>query len=164
MPLRVVRGISTHFPTRAGEWWLAAILTGWGFRLLMADNVFDQASFAALARFFSEETWGGMCLTVGLLRLTALTVNGTLWDIESLRKSRSLLARFGVTYSRFSPHVRAGMALAGCFFWFSISFGLILTGTLGTGICVYPVLFFADVWNASQASVDADRVHRNVPA
>lgn len=164
MPIRVVRGVVNHWPTRYGEWILAAMLAGIGWRILMPDRVFDLPSLVFLAGIFDEQEWGASCFVVGLVRLTALVINGTLYDIEPLRKSRRIVPRVLVLYSRYSPHVRAAMALLTCLFWFTISFSLIASGATGWGFITYGGLFLLDLWNASRASVDADKVNRNVPA
>jgi hypothetical protein len=55
------------------------------------------------------------------------------------------------------------MAFLTCFFWLTITLGIISAGMHGTAICVYPVLLAGDIWNTGRALVDADRSHRNVP-
>jgi hypothetical protein len=168
MPVRVVRGIGKHFPTRRSEWIMGLTLTGIGIWVLTHPNVFALPQLSIMASYISESGWGAACLIAGLLRLTALTVNGTLYEIQELRLSQNHIARMLVAYSKFSPHVRAGMALLGCFFWFSCFFGLVAAGLMGIpigwGVVLYAGLFLLDLSNAASATIDADKVHRDVPA
>lgn len=164
MPIRVVRGITAHFPSRAPEWFLAVMLVLYGVILLMPAPAFNNPAFATIRRFVDEDYWGGAAVVVGLLRLTALTVNGTLYNIEPLRLNKAIWARILVTYSRYSPHVRAVAALCTCFFWFSVTLGFFSSGTsIPPSTAIFGVLFFLDIYSASRASIDADRVNRNVP-
>jgi hypothetical protein len=151
MIIRIGRGIGKHFATRATEWGCTAVLFLWGVRLtLFDDDVFGaSASMIELRRVFSEDAWGAMCFVVGSLRICALILNGTFE---------------GEWYSRFSPHVRSVMAFLSCFFWLTITLGIISAGMPSTGICVYPVLLAGDIWNTGRALIDADRSHRNVPS
>src|SRR5690349_9913114 len=101
MPIRVVRGIGKHYPTRGGEWAMAGTLTAIGVYILLPGDVFAIPQLSVLASLVEETQWGGFCFVVGMLRLTALIVNGTLYDIEELRISRNPVARALVWYSRY---------------------------------------------------------------
>lgn len=164
MPIRIVRGIGKHFPTRRSEWILAVGLTMLGARILMPDPIFAIPQYAMMASFIDEENWGAACVIVGLARLTALTVNGTLYDIADLRQSVNIAAKFLVGYSRYSPHVRTAMAVVTCFFWFTLALCLWSAGSMIGWMTYGLILFPLDLSNAASAAIDADKVHRDVPA
>lgn len=146
---RVVRGITDHFPARASEWALASMLMLWGNILLSSPGIFQSSTaLRELAGFATEAQWGFACLLMGGVRLTALFVNGS-------------FPRF-----RYSPHIRAVMSYFSCYFWFSISFGILLSQIPTTDLAVYPVLLLLDVYNGHRAACDArdaDEVARNAP-
>lgn len=145
--VRVVRDVTDHFPARASEWALASILMLWGYTLLAFPGIFQSStSYRELAQFMSESAWGVACLLVGGARLVALFVNGS-------------FPKF-----RFSPHIRALMSYLSCYFWFAISFGIVIGQVPTTDLAVYPVLLMLDVYNGHRAACDAreaDEVARN---
>ena len=130
------------FPTRASEWALATILFLWAVVLMANPDLFAESrSLAPLAQLVRQQTWAVFCLAAGGGRLLMLAINGA-W--------------------KRSPHLRALGAFVSCSLWFQISIGLFQAGTFGTGLAVYPVLFFLDVYNVIRASRDAgnsDRIH-----
>jgi len=133
------------FPGRASEWALGLILFNWSLILTLNPELFEVSrSFVALRQLFDQSTWALLCLVGGGGRLIILAINGA-W--------------------RRSPHARAAGAFLACFFWFQISIGLYQAGTGGTGLAVYPVLFFLDVFNVIRAGGEAgisDRFHKRV--
>lgn len=109
--LRVVRGVTDHFPGRVSDWFLASILTNVGF---------DSHGF-----------WSVLCLSIGLTRLIALTINGTFPKL------------------RWSPHVRFVMAiLSGCV-WVQLA--------LGADPMLYRYLLLFDIYNTHLAAAEAGR-------
>jgi hypothetical protein len=72
-----------------------------------------------------ELTWGWACLLVGTVRLVALAVNGA-WVPPTF-------------------HIRSVTSALSCFFWFSISLGMAVTGAATTGLAVYPWLLVGDL-------------------
>ncbi|MDP2358032.1 MAG: hypothetical protein Q8M31_18475 [Beijerinckiaceae bacterium] len=144
--LRVIRGIHEHFPARASEWALALMLFNLGLVLAMPqETMMESASLSGLARIASEEVWAGALLLIGIVRLLALIINGTFAHAK---------------YGRWSPHVRAFLALVSCFFWMQIAVGLTLSPTIATGIGIYPVLLALDMYNTARASGDAALIDR----
>lgn len=146
--MRTVSGVSTHFPARAGEWWCAAMLTDWGLRVAQPDTIFgSSASFSAMERLFSEQTWGVLAIVIGVTRLIALVINGTfsnhLW------------------YSRRSPHIRSAMAFLSVFVWALIALSLWRSGLNTTGLSIYPYLAAFDIYNAVRAGRDAGSMDRS---
>jgi hypothetical protein len=126
LPQRIVLHIGKHLPTRWPEWILASMLTSWGGILLRPENTFGSSpSYEGLARIASEQTWGWFCLGAGVIRLIALTVNGS-W--------------VPTTY-----HLRSLTAFLSCFFWLQITIGFMASGNASTGLAVYPWLLIADI-------------------
>jgi hypothetical protein len=125
------------FILRLSEWEGAAILLLWGVVLLLPDEMFLNDDWSAFRILFSEQTLGTAFLLGGVLRLLILAANGA-W--------------------RPMYHLRAWMAMSSAVIWFSILLGFMSTGTIGTWIAVYPVLFAAEVVNVYRAIGDAARV------
>lgn len=144
----VVRGVKTHFPARAGEWWCAAMLTDWGVRVAAPDVLFGTSpSFAKMEALLQEHTWGLLAVIVGVARLLALIVNGTFHD--------------RLWYSRWSPHIRAGMAYLSVGVWTLIALGIAQAGTNSTALSIYPYLAAFDIFNAVRAGQDAAKMDRS---
>lgn len=148
--LRVIRGIHDHFPARASEWALSVMLFNLGLILALPRQTLQESpSLSGLARIASEDVWAWALLIIGSVRLMALVINGTFVH---------------TTYGRWSPHVRAFLAFASCFFWMQITVGLTLSPTFATGLGIYPVLLALDMYNTARAAGDAalvDRARKN---
>lgn len=130
MFFRIVLGVSRHFESRITEWAMGGTIMWWGAKLIGPENVWhDSAPWAEMLRWLPENTWGWVCIVLGLLRLIALTVNGTFAD---------------TAYSRFSPHVRGITAIAGATVWFMIFVSVSAVPTAGSGIYQLPLVL--DLW------------------
>ena len=131
------------FPTRASEWALATMLFLWSVVLHLNPDLFETSgapTYHALANIMAQNTWALLCLVAGGGRLTVLAINGA-W--------------------RRSPHCRGVAALIGALFWFEIIVGIFQGGSFGTGLAIYPVLFFLDSYNAIRAFGEAGRSDAN---
>ena len=142
--LRVVRGARHRFQLRVPDWFAGAVIFSFGLCLLRWPDMFVtyHAFYALLGEIASAETWGVLCVTIGVLRLVALTINGT-------------FPKF-----RWSPHIRFLMALASCFFWFQITLALLVSHMATTGLAVYPHLFLFDLYNVFLSASEAGMVER----
>lgn len=140
----VSHSLRSTFPARASEWALGIMLFNWGMVLMIDPGLFDdKPAFHGLDAIMSQPSWMRLCLAIGGVRLIVLAINGA-W--------------------RRSPHMRACAAFVSCFFWFEITIGFAQTG-LGTGVAVYPVLFFLDAFNAIRSMGEAglsDAHHQRV--
>lgn len=142
--VRVARGISEHFPTRASEWGFSGLLIWLGALFLEYPALFDASlSYGGLARIADETVWGSACITIGLLRLVALVVNGTF---------------AGTWYGRWSPHVRAACAFLSCGIWFPVFAGFLASERWPLLIVCYAgVVFALDAYNIRRVWTDAGR-------
>jgi hypothetical protein len=92
MFIRIVTGITSHFPERVIEWIMGVTLIWWGSKLVgPADAWSNPAAWQGMLMWMSEDAWGWNCTGLGVARLLALAINGTFAD---------------TLYSRFSPLVR----------------------------------------------------------
>ena len=122
------RSFRETFPGRASEWALGLMLFNWSVVLTANRTLFeDRQAYGAFSAIMDQQWWALACLVVGGARLVVLAINGA-W--------------------RRSPHLRAVLAFASCFFWFQIAVGLAQADSIGTGMAVYPVLFLLDAFNA----------------
>lgn len=123
------------FPFRALEWLMAVVLIGWGLVLLHPDYAADQSTWAnTLFAHVSAQLFGQACLVVGLIRFTALLINGLWWR---------------------TPFARLVTTFAANFLWVAIVFGLAASDTLNTGWAVYPAFVVAEFYNAFRSADDS---------
>lgn len=145
--LRIAGGIREHFGIRAPEWIMTLALFAWSGMLLISPRLFETSpEFSILASYGNEFLWGNVCLTAALIRLCALTVNGTFKQF------------------RYSPHFRAGASFVSCVFWGQITLGVLaaqlVSGVGGTGIVTYSIFITFEMWNLFRAWADVGAVLR----
>lgn len=104
-------------------------------------TTFDRSpSFASMAALADESAWALILLSVGVLRLAALTVNGTFHQF------------------RFSPHLRAAASLVGLVFWsqwtLAIINAYISDGGAITGIIAYGTFCALELANFTYSASD----------
>lgn len=127
--------IRQHFTERATEWLVAGMLITWGYECLTADPaVWNLPINSALRTVAGQKTWGTIALSIGLIRLAALYINGAM---------------------RRSPHLRSVGAFLSCFLWLQLTLGVMLSELHSLAFAFYPWLFFADFYNAQRAARDA---------
>lgn len=143
MSVLVLRNIATHFQARSPEWVTGVGLSLWGASLIGPDQVFARPGFANLAALADETTWGFVALTVGIVRILALFVNGSFEGFQ------------------YSPHLRALTGFISCFVWTSIWIGLVTSSP--TGRIVYLMLLAIEIINVWRALGDmgAQRGQKN---
>lgn len=134
--------LQTTFPTRAAEWYMGLSMTALGVVFGYNTTLFAMypVPLAGLARVADQPTWAAVCLSLGIVRLLALTINGLWWR---------------------SPMIRCIMAFGSCFVWWQLSAGLI--ANVGIASAFLPLCFIFDAYNAIRCGRKAgvsEYVHR----
>lgn len=131
--------LARHIQDRSTEWLSGMVMISWGWTLFLPGDTLAGPAFAAFRRFdFTEETWAGVFLGAGVLRLVMLFINGR-WPKTPL--FRMVLSAFGATswlhvsFLLYQSHVQAA-------------------GPMGTGPGVYAILALFDLISVFRASVD----------
>lgn len=142
--IRVVSGIKSHIHIRATEWLMVYPAVGIGTALNMQPHMFETSqSFAALARIGGESTWSSFVLLTAIIRLIALTVNGTFKEF------------------RYSPHMRMFASAAGIAFWSQFSLGFVTSALFEngawTGPFAYSTFCLMELLNLYRSSSDIGR-------
>lgn len=136
MQLIALVGIRHRFEGRILEWYVAAQLLVWGLVLLLPANTFaDGSSFIAFQ--IDENTLAWLMLSLGVVRIVALVINGSLPEV--------------------TPLVRLGGAFLGAGVWFYISLEFAGSGFVGTWIAAWPMAFIAEFINMYRAAQHAQR-------
>lgn len=125
---------ATHFRVRALEWLLAGVLLTWGVILAQPYHTLTEAQYSPLLNLAPESVWTFGCFAVAISRLMALYVNGA-WVP--------------------SPWVRLLTALISAVFWLQVVLSLATTGTVTTGLAVYPWFLLCDLYSVGRAAQDA---------
>lgn len=127
--------LQSHFPLRVTDWLAAGILTSWGFCCLaLPPQAWELPVHEGLARIAGQPVWGIAATGLGLVRMTALFINGAV---------------------RRTPHVRAIGAFLSAFLWLQLSFAMFMTSMPTISVAIYPWLFVADIYNVFRAAQDA---------
>jgi hypothetical protein len=94
----------------------------------------ENPAMHGLLLFAPQQVWGFVALTVGLVRLAALTVNG-FWCR--------------------TPAVRWATSMISCLVWFLITAALFNAPVLNPGVVVYGWHMIADIYSAFRSASDA---------
>lgn len=137
----LANGVWSHAGVRFTEWLGAVPLMGIGFVLHMQPGTFTTSpSFAVLARWANAPTWSAIDLSVGIIRLMALLINGSFKSF------------------RHSPTIRFFASCVAAMFWMLFSVGVFLAwrdfGGSPTGIVAYGTLLLLEFRNAYVSRVD----------
>lgn len=126
----IYNGVAAHAGIRFTEWVGAFPLVGLGLILHHQPDVLQQsASFSVLTQWATQETWVLILLTIGLMRVCALIINGSF-----------------PRWFRQSPLIRHCVSLISLIFWTLMWNGVYLAwkdaGGLPTAIVMYalPIL------------------------
>lgn len=129
--------ISLHeqFPIRITDWLLSAIMLSWGLALFaVSPGVWALPTFSGLSTIANQTAWATIATVIGLARIVALFINGTV---------------------RRSPHARAFGAFLSIFIWVQLGLGVVFGDQVGPGIAIFPWLALADMLNVYRACTDA---------
>lgn len=144
---RITHGIYAHLPIRVTEWGMAWPALAMGLALKYQPDMFRTSpSFERLGAIATQETWAILVLICCLIRVVALTVNGT-------------FAGFG-----YSPHMRLVASLAGLFFWSRYCLGFLDAALTNGGSWSAPAMYSTavlfEVINSYRSWVDVLRGRR----
>lgn len=110
LTLRTWAGIMNHLPERRHEWTMAYGTLAMAFALTIQPQMFETGRhYATLDKWASEEFFAWVFLSLGVLRLAALIVNGTFSSFE------------------YSPHLRVITAALAAFTWGAFSYSFLHT-------------------------------------
>lgn len=120
--------------TRALEVCLSIIMLAYGLILLYPIPTFTSTPYRVIAAFVTENQAGSIAVALAILRLAALKRNGD-----------------GI----YTPIPRIVGCVSGSMFWTALSLGFFMSiPPLTTGLAVYPVLAFAELFSARRAAAD----------
>lgn len=130
--LRVASGVSKHFPNHMPEWGLGVILFNWGFVLLRPNETMAKyPAMATMLRVAPEDFWGWSMISVAILRIFSLVINGSFHNTP---------------YIKYAPYGRMLGSFLSCFFWMQIAFSVLRDTEPNTGMAVYPVILVMDMY------------------
>lgn len=116
----IVKRILSRFRSRVLEWEHAIIMTLWGVIVVYNPTIFNDAGYVAFVG--GSLFWGSVVIIAGLVRISALCVNGYM--------------------ARPTALVRAFAAASGILMFAAISLGFLFSWRWSTALAVYPVLGF----------------------
>jgi len=122
------------WPLRRAEWMLALVLVGVGIVFALEDDLRRELGFATIMTTLPQWVWATWALSVGLLRLVMLYINGA-W--------------------RASPHLRAIGAFLACFIWTALMFRALANEVFVPSAAIWPVFLMFDSFAAYDAARDA---------
>lgn len=136
----IIMEFKKHFPPRAIEWLMSALLTSWGASVILQPGMFTSNSvWSGMTAMAAQESWGLYAFCVGLARGTALFINGAWYR---------------------TPHIRIVAAFACCFVWTQIMIGLLHSDTANVLTALIPWFIAADIYSSFRAGADASRAER----
>lgn len=123
------------FRERAPEWALATGMLGWGLLALCSPGLFQvQEFFHPLLMMMAQDVWGVLALSVGILRLVFLVINGA-W--------------------RPSAHIRAIGCVLGSMLWGALFIAALSLGWLTPTAALYGILLGLDLLSLWFSAGDA---------
>jgi len=119
------------------DWIVEGIVLTWGVTCLNVSPMdWQMPAYSSLRGYASQATWGLAMVVLGIARLTALYINGSM---------------------RRTPHTRMAGAFLTAFVWLQLSFAMATADAAAiAGIAIYPWLFLADIYNVYRAAQDAE--------
>lgn len=122
--LRVATGIKSHWHARATEWLMIYPAVGMGAALIYQPDMFQTSTtFEHVADWMTQPQWSLFALLCALVRLIALTINGTFEGFA------------------YSPHMRLAASFAGIFFWSQFCLGVFTAAFYIGGSWSEPIMF-----------------------
>lgn len=135
----IVLGVARTFPARAVEWLISGILVSWGVFLLTHPQLFaENPVFDNLDQTAPQYMWGGMAVMAGIIRATALWINGH--------------------WTR-TPMIRVITSFVSAFIWTQVFLGVAQSRVDAVQIVLYPWFIAGDIYSALRAASDAYRAY-----
>ncbi|MHB2265638.1 hypothetical protein [Aliihoeflea sp. PC F10.4] len=142
--VRVIRGVTDHFPIRVTEWimlWPSFLL--WA-SLVGTPDMFDVSpSYAYLAYWADEAVWAMLIGLCAVVRMLALTINGTFKGFA------------------FSPHIRATASIISVIVWSQVSLGFLMAwlnvGGAPSGVVAWSTMVLVEVVNTYRSWADVGK-------
>lgn len=108
------------------EWLFSSMMLAWGLYLWLPMPTFDGPQYALLKAIANEKVWGAFSVSIGGLRMVALTINGAI---------------------RQTPVVRATGATLGAVWWVTLTYLFMTTASqvLPAGVTWYPLFAIAEI-------------------
>lgn len=132
--------LGEHFGPRRAEWVAAAQSMVWGFVLLGPSDTFSSSpAFALFRQYISEDVFGWLMMTVGIVRMISLVINGR-------RKKTTSWMRFAA-------------AFVGCGIFMFISLAFAASGVWSTWLAAWPFVALNEFFNIDAAVRDARVAH-----
>lgn len=144
MLLRLVRGVTDHFPIRVTEWVMLWPAVGLWAGLRQSPDMFQTSpSFAYLAHWGDEQTWALVVAACGICRLFALGINGTYKSF------------------RLSPHIRATASIVGVAIWTQVALGFFMAwlnaGGAPSGFIAWSTMAILEIVNTYRSWSDVGK-------
>lgn len=138
---RITTGIVNHFPIRKSEWGMGIAAAGMALAFRIQPDMFESTkTFVTMGQIADEITWGLFAVSIFIIRLLALGVNGT-------------FEGFG-----YSPHLRLIASVAGLLFWAQFVLGVLISAYFHDGamsaIVAYGTFCFFEGCNIVQSASD----------
>lgn len=148
MNLRIVEAdtvwvrIKHRFDARMMEWFYAVHTLLWGAVLALPGNIFVTPAWSEFEQLFGDDfVLGWIMVTLGMLRLGGLIVNGARKDV--------------------TPFIRQISAGLGCLVWVGISYCYASSGVFSTWLAIYPVMAVGELVNLKRAANDQEKARHD---
>lgn len=134
MSVSVMVRIQHKFGPRILEWYLAIQLCLWGLIILLPQETFAEARYVGFG-FLPEPVWGTGVLMLGVIRVGALIVNGSVPNV--------------------TPWIRVFGAYLGALVFTVITLAHASSGLVGLWIAAWPIAAVGEWVNTYRAARDA---------
>lgn len=147
--LRVKTGVTQHFHIRLSEWLMLVPSFGMWMAFTIQHDMFETSgSYMYLSSWGDEHVWASIFLIYGIVRASALVVNGTFELFP------------------YSPHIRMLAAVFGALFWSQFSLGFLKAYLAGPGalspVVAYTTLTIFELANVYRASKDVGFTYHEI--
>lgn len=133
--VHTLESLQETFEARASEWALTGAVLSLAAIFFLNGEMFYGESLYGIRNMINDRfIWAWLFLSVGVVRLAVLLVNGAYWR---------------------TPHFRALTAFLCTGVWFLLLIGFMKSGSILAAIM--PWVFFLDAYNVKRASLEAGK-------